>query len=110
MGVAVSFAKRAVRNWNATNRAIRYIDKAETKRKEVSYSSRVEKASSQYERALFEKDARLEERVTSFDITSEGIRKSILPEGFDYVPKSDRKLPQVYPKYLFVYVIPRDSS
>ncbi|KAL5972012.1 NADH dehydrogenase ubiquinone 1 alpha subcomplex assembly factor 4 [Taenia solium] len=94
MGVAVSSAKRAVRNWNATNRAIRYIDKAENRRKEASHGSRVEKPSSQYEKAVFERDARLEERVSSFDIASEGIKKSILPEGFDYVPKSDRKLPQ----------------
>ncbi|VDM34457.1 unnamed protein product [Hydatigera taeniaeformis] len=34
------------------------------------------------------------ERFASFDIASEGVKSSILPEGFNYVPKSNRKLPQ----------------
>ncbi|EUB55547.1 hormone-regulated proliferation-associated protein [Echinococcus granulosus] len=94
MGVAVSSAKRAVRNWNATNRALRYLEKTETKRKADLSGLRVEKNSNGYEMALVERDAQLEGRVTSFDIISERIKKSILPEGFDYVPKSSRKLPQ----------------
>uniref|UniRef100_A0A915EWB8 Prokaryotic-type class I peptide chain release factors domain-containing protein n=1 Tax=Echinococcus canadensis TaxID=519352 RepID=A0A915EWB8_9CEST len=100
MGVVVSSAKRAVRNWNATNRAIRYLEKTETKRKAALSGLRVEKNSNEYEMALVERDAQLEGRVTSFDITNERIKKSILPEGFDYVPKSSRKLPQVYLKCL----------
>ncbi|CDS38335.1 Aminotransferase class V pyridoxal phosphate binding site [Echinococcus multilocularis] len=114
MGVAVSSAKRAVRNWNATNRAIRYLEKTETKRKAALNGLRVEKNSNEYEMTLVERDAQLEGRVTSFDITSERIKKSILPEGFDYVPKSSRKLPQRFeggsplpaPHFDFGFAIP----
>uniref|UniRef100_A0A5K3F7D2 RF_PROK_I domain-containing protein n=1 Tax=Mesocestoides corti TaxID=53468 RepID=A0A5K3F7D2_MESCO len=54
----------------------------------------VDRSPSNFEKSIHEKNVSLEKNVLLFDIASQEIKKSILPEGFDYVPKSKRKLPQ----------------
>ena len=95
MGIAVSNTRRALRNWNATNRAIKYLDKTAAKRQTTPSRLNIEESYKELDKSLYEKNIALEQRVMGFDIKSEGVKKSILPEEFDYVPKSTRKLPKV---------------
>lgn len=102
MGAAVSSAKRAIRNWNAANRAIKHLDREAKFREKASFRPKVLRNLYDSNSLLHEKNASLEERVSSFNIISEGVKRSILPEGFNYVPNSTRKLPQVIqPLFLF---------
>lgn len=95
MGAAASSARRAVRNWNATNRAIRHLDREAKAREKAARSLKLTYNQNEADPIIHAKNDSLENRVHQFDIKSEGIKKNILPEGFDYVPKSTRKLPQV---------------
>ncbi|KAM7540450.1 hypothetical protein Aperf_G00000042432 [Anoplocephala perfoliata] len=94
MGAAVSSVKRAVRHWNATNRAIKHLEKEAKFREGASFQPKGVRNLYETNPSLHEKDVSLEKRVSSFNVISEGIKKNILPEGFDYVPNSSRKLPQ----------------
>ncbi len=95
MGSAVSSTRRALRNWNATNRAIRQLDKTANRRQSPK-PFQMNASAKELEKELLQRNPELEKKVLSFNITSQGVKKSILPEGFDYVPKSKRKLPQVF--------------
>nr|VZI37938.1 unnamed protein product [Spirometra erinaceieuropaei] len=90
MGVAYSAARKAARHWNATHRAIRHLEKSKHVKKPLILNEHL----SEIEKELLERNPELEKRVTSFSIESRGVKDSILPEGFQYVSKSSRKLPQ----------------
>ncbi|VDN12078.1 unnamed protein product [Dibothriocephalus latus] len=90
MGVAYSASRKAARHWNATQRAIRHIEKCKPAKKPLVLNEQ----SSELEKELLKRNPELEKRVTSFSIESHGVKDSILPEGFEYVSKSSRKLPQ----------------
>ncbi|BHF59845.1 hypothetical protein SprV_0100280600 [Sparganum proliferum] len=90
MGVAFSAARKAARHWNATHRAIRHLEKSKHVKKPLILNEHL----SEIEKELLERNPELEKRVTSFSIESRGVKDSILPEGFHYVSKSSRKLPQ----------------
>ncbi|VDO04056.1 unnamed protein product [Rodentolepis nana] len=114
MGVAASSAKRAVRNWNATNRAIKRLDKEAKMREKAVNRPKITPKQQGEDNLLHAKNDNLEKRVFSLDIKSEGVKKNILPEGFDYVPNSTRKLPQRFevgspipdPRIEFGFAIP----
>lgn len=96
MGNIAPAFKRAIRKWDATNRAIKYLDKASAKNRTSQNHAIKNAAIYDVNEKLLQRQPELEEKVSSFNITSQVLKKNILPEGFDYVPKSSRKLPQVW--------------
>lgn len=95
MGIAYSAARKAAINWNATNRAVRFLDRTAKKRHANKLEWKKNKSYGEFESDIQKRDPKLEEKVASFTISSVAVKDSILPKGVDYVPKSTRKLPQV---------------
>nr|CDS28298.1 Aminotransferase class V pyridoxal phosphate binding site [Hymenolepis microstoma] len=97
MGAAASSAKRAVKNWNATNRAIKHLDKEARMREKAVHRSKITPKQQGENHLLHAKNDNLEKRVSSFDIKSEGVKKTILPEVGSPIPD---------PRIEFGFVIP----
>lgn len=93
MGKVYSALARPFKNFNIENRAIKYIEK-----QKLSLERRGEKDMTYLDLnygSLRSQNPQLDNKINQLVIESKVLKKSILPDGVNYVASSNRRLPTV---------------
>ncbi|CAL8098906.1 unnamed protein product [Calicophoron daubneyi] len=96
MGKVMSTVRRFVVNFDVEDRAMKYLEKSKTMARAApkhpgTKAPELDKTTLD---TLFSPNRELDRRVDQFRIQSSPVKDGILPEGYDYVKESTRKLPQ----------------